>query len=335
MTIVKTIFIALAISALSALQVFAEEAPPVNPDAFITINGEAVLKTDFYNRLENVPVETKFGPVPAGTKAAEDIINEILVLQYAKKHGVTATESQIQSKLDFFKNQSGGNMDAFLMQTGMTLEELKEKLLVQQSFVNVVTKNVTITDAEVKQSYDKALKAPRSPYKTPDQIELSMIVVADLAKAKKAYQKLQKGTDFDKVALEFSEDPDVKENKGDLGVVNEGTPALPEDIFATAMKLQQGKMTNTVKGSDKKWYIVKAGNKLLGKVTPFAEVKDLLKEQLALEKAGGDTKAMQEFQQFVKDAKITAASPKYQSLADSIKDQAGAGLEKVPEHAGN
>ncbi len=338
MTFKKVITIILAMSAILSMQVYAQDAPvqpTLSPDTFATINGEPVAKSDFYTRLENVPITTQNGPIPAGVKAAEDLFNETLVLQYAKNNGAAATDAQIQAKLDFFKKQAGGNMDMFLMQTGMSLDQLKQKLTVQQSFVNVLTKNIVISDEDVKKNYDAALKAPRSPYKAPDEAELSIIVVADAVKAKKAYQKLQTGADFVKVATQFSEAPAGKTAKGNKALITEGTPGVPDDIFKAAWKLEKGKYTNTLKASDKKWYIAKMGDKKPGTKTPFEDVKELLKEQMAVEKAGANASVMTAFQQFVKDSKITAGTRNYQSIADGIKAQAAAGLEKIPTNAGN
>lgn len=338
MTFRKAITIILATSAICSLQVCAQETPTqttLSADTFAIINGEPVLKSDFYTRLENVPITTQYGPIPAGTKAAEDLFNETLVLQYAKVNGSAATDAQIQAKLDFFRKQAGGNMDAFLMQSGMTIDQLKQKLTVQQSFVNVLTKSIVITDSEVKKYYDAALKAPRSPYKAPDEAELSVIITADAAKSKKAYQKLQTGADFVKVAKEFSEAPAGKTAKGNLAFVTEGAPGIPDEIFKAAWKLEKGKYTNTVKASDKKWYITKIGDKKPGKKTPIEDVKELLREQMAVEKAGTNASVMTAFQQFVKDSKITTGASKYQNIADGIKAQASAGLEKIPNNAGN
>jgi|GEM_PF-5458876 len=338
MTFNKVITIILAASAILSVQVYGQNTttqPTLSPDTFATINGEPVLKSDFYTRLENVPITTQNGPIPAGVKAAEDLFNETLVLQYAKNNGAAATDAQIQAKLDFFKKQAGGNMDMFLMQTGMTLDQLKQKLIVQQSFVNVLTKNIVITDADVKKSYDAALKAPHSPYKTADEAEISIIVATDQAKSKKAYQKLQSGSDFVKVATELSEAPAGKTAKGNKALITEGTPGIPDDIFKAAWNLEKGKYTSPVKASDKKWYIAKLGDKKPGVKTPFEDVKELLREQMAVEKAGANASAMTAFQQFVKDSKITAGSHNYQSIADGIKAQAAAGLEKIPANAGN
>jgi hypothetical protein len=77
------------------------------------------------------------------------------------------------------------------------------------------------------------------------------------------------------------------------------------------------------------------GDKKPGTKTPFEDVKELLKEQMAVEKAGANASVMTAFQQFVKDSKITAGTRNYQSIADGIKAQAAAGLEKIPANAGN
>ncbi|MFT3826439.1 MAG: peptidylprolyl isomerase [Chitinophagaceae bacterium] len=56
-----------------------------------------------------------------------------------------------------------------------------------------------------------------------------------------AYAELQKGTDFGKVATEFSEDPSVKENKGDLGYIT--VFVLPYGLENLAYNTQAGKFS--------------------------------------------------------------------------------------------
>lgn len=336
--IFKKLFItALAGTLLASLGAYAQETTtPSNPNTgvFATINGETVPQTDFYTRLENYPITSQYGSVPAGTKAAEEMFNEILIMQYAKKNNVAATDAQVQSKIDMIAKQAGGNIDIILMQSGMTLPQLKQKIAIQQSLINVITKDVVITDADVKKGYDEALKAPKSPYKTPDEADLSIIMCSDLAKIKKAYQQLQKGADFGKTAAQYSEAASAKTNKGSLGWVTDGSPAIPADIFKAAWNLEAGKYTVTIKASDKKWYIAKVNEKRSGKKTPFDEVKESLKEQLAMDKASGNPNVFNDFQTFIKESSI-AADGKYQGIADRIKEQAAAGLEKKPEDAGN
>lgn len=306
---------------------------PSNSEVFATINGETLSKNDFYSKLENFPVRSQMGSTPAGTQVAESMLNDALVLQYAKKNDAAATDAQINAKLDFVTKQYG-NIDFFLMQSGMTLDEFKQKLAVEQSFVNVLTKGITITDTDVKRKYDEMLKAPKSQFKAPDEANIAFIVTSDAAKAKKAYTKLKSGADFGKTAAQFSDDPSAKSGKEKAGWVRSGGE-FPEDIFKAAYKLDKGKYTQAIKSTDKKWYIVKLIDKRPGKVTAFDDVKELLKEQMAMEKAGNNPKAMEGFQEFIKTTTISMGNPKYQALADSIKARATSQPEKLPAEAGN
>ena len=308
--------------------------PAPNPEVFATINGEILSKNDFYTNLENYPVRTQTGSIPAGTQVAESMINDALILQYAKKNEVSATDAQINAKLGFITKQYG-NIDFFLMQSGMTLDEFKHKLAVEQSFVNVLTKGINITDANVKSKYDELLKAPKSQFKAPDEANIAFIVTSDANKAQKAYAKLKTGADFNKTAAQFSDDPSAKSGKNISGWVNSATEGFPADVFKAAYKLEKGKYTTAIKTTDKKWYIVKLLDKKAGKVTPLDDVKELLKEQLAMEKAGSNPKVMEGLQEFIKTAAITMSSPKYQALADSIKAKAANETEKKPTEAGN
>jgi parvulin-like peptidyl-prolyl isomerase len=288
----------------------------------VKINGEKFTKNDFYNRLQKVPVQTPQGLQPAGRYVMQQMISEKLVQQLAKKEGVEPTEAQINRKIDYIKKESGANFSKVLAQRGMTLEDLKHQISVEQSFINVVTKGIKIPDDKVKKAYEDILRKPGNPFVRPEGVMARGIIVAKKADVDKAYNLLQSGTDFGTVAMRFNDDPMIKQNQGRLRwITKEEQDPLPKIIKTTAFSLAPGKYSKPflVEG---RWVILKAESRRPKRITPFSEVKEIIREQLAMSegtKKGTFTKAMQKF---AKEADIWISHPAYKDIAETIKKEA-------------
>ena len=102
------------------------------------------------------------------------LVNEKLILQLAKREKVEPTEAQINKKVEMAKKE--GSLSQLLKQRGMTLDDYKRELTLNQAFINVVTKDIKVTDAELKRVYESGLQAKQSPFKKPERVEVALIV---------------------------------------------------------------------------------------------------------------------------------------------------------------
>lgn len=286
----------------------------------MSINGEKISKNEFYSRLEQVPVQTQTGSEMAGIYVIKQIINEKLVQQLADKKGKAPTEEQINKKIEFIKKESGGNIQKVLAQNGMTMDDLKRKVTIEQSFVNVASINVNITDAEVKNTYEQTLNAKNSPFKRPEQIRISAVVVTSKAKIDKAYKMLKDGNDFGTVAMQLSDSPIAKNSQGVLGWISQDMEAVPKLVRTTTFALAKGTFSKPILvGKD--WMIVKADQKREAKIQKYEEVKDMIKEQLAVRKGLAGNKYAKELAKFVQGADIKVNQDRYKSIPDMIKKE--------------
>lgn len=292
----------------------------------MNINGEKISKEEFLNRLEQVPVQTPQGPDIAGRYVIKQIINEKLVEQLAKEKDKTPTEEQINKKINFLKKESGGNLQKIMAQNGMTMDDLKRKVTVEQSFVNVASTGVNITEAEIKKTYEDTLNAKNSPFKRPEQIRISAIVVNQKDKIDKAYKMLNDGAEFGTVAMQLSDSPAAKNNHGVLGWVSKDMEAVPQAVRNLTFSLPVGKYSKpTLIG--KEWMIIKADQKRPPKVQKYADVKDMIKEQLAVRKGLEGNKYAKELAQFVKDAEIKVNAARYSNIPDAIKKETAQNMQ--------
>lgn len=286
----------------------------------IRVNGEKIPKEDFYVRLERVPVQTPQGAKPAGRYVIEQMINEKLVEQLAADKKVAPTETQINGKIEFMKKQSGGDFRRALAMRGMTLEDLKRQVALQQSIVNLVTRNVKVADAEVRAAYDKALKEENSPFKRPEQVFISAIAAKTKDKIDKAYQMLKGGQEFTAVAMRMSEMPNAKESMGRLDWVARSDKRVPPEAIKAIFALNLGSYTAPLKFGNE-FVILRADQRRPEKTTKFEEVKDVLKEQLAMAKAEKNNPFQKDMLAFAKKSDIQVNAERYKDIPETLKKQ--------------
>lgn len=290
----------------------------------LTVNGEKVSKDEFYSRLERIQVQTPSGPKLAGSYVMEQIIGEKLVEQLAKKQNVAPTDAQIQSKIKTITKESG-NLAQWLAVQGMTGDDLKKKLGAEQSVINLVSKGVTVSDDEVKSAYDKELARPGSTLKRPDQIKISVIIVDQKNKGKidQAYKMLKGGAEFSTVAMQWSEQPNVRMTGGSLDWVNNDDKRVPVPVKQAATSLQVGQYSKpfTAAGG---WIIVRLDDKRESKTTNFDDIKTLIREQLAMQKGSRTSSFRTDLQKYTKEANIKVNAERYSKIPVLIKKQAEA-----------
>ncbi len=151
------------------------------------------------------------------------------------------------------------------------LESLKKQLIIQ-SYIESKAKTM-VTDDQVKALYDEKVAASKGQ----EELKARHILVSSEDEAKKLYESLKKGGDFEKIAKEKSTDKGSGANGGDLGWFTKDK-MVPE-FFDAANKLKKGEVSAPVKSSFG-WHIIKLEDRRPAKMQTFAEMKESLKSEL-------------------------------------------------------
>jgi len=148
-----------------------------------------------------------------------------------------------------------------------------QKQVVMQAFMEKKARDL-VTDDQLKAAYaEKAAAA-----KGKEEVRASHILVATEAEAKKLYEQIKKGADFDKLAKEKSTDKGSGANGGDLGWFTRDK-MVPEFADA-AFKLKKGDVSEPVK-SEFGWHIIKLEDRRPLQIASFDDMKESLKGELA------------------------------------------------------
>lgn len=191
------------------------------------------------------------------------LVRNKLMMAKAEIDSVVVSDDEVdqntQRRIDLILAQYNGSTEQLEKLYGKTMDQIRldlreqihEQLVVQQMEDNI-TKDLSVTPAEVRRFYNRIPK-DSLPYFSA-QVEVAQIVkVATVSEAQKEATKQQlidirdkilKGADFETLARQYSTDPTVTSNGGDLGYVGRGM-MVPE-FEAAAFRLQPGEISMPV-----------------------------------------------------------------------------------------
>jgi peptidyl-prolyl cis-trans isomerase SurA len=250
----------------------------VQPNGVVaTVNGHPILQADldklYKAQLANNPQQQS----PSAEQEASlrlnilhELIVEEIVEQQAAKLNLTATDAEVDAKLNELKAPySDTQWNQKLQASGQTLDglrhNLRRSLTIDKLLNKELNSKITVTDADVS-GYYNAHKAEFNLIET--EYHLAQIQVTDQgagqvnnlqnnkatsdSDARKKIQALKNrvdsGEDFGSLAMQFSEQPNTAPNGGDMGFVSESQMKSATDpvTFAAIMKLKPGEATDVL-----------------------------------------------------------------------------------------
>jgi foldase protein PrsA len=233
--------------------------------AIATVNGTSISKSDFDSKLESSP---------AALGTLQQMVRDELITQYAKNNNITVTDDEIAKREDELKaNFPSGSWDEMLKARGLTEQDVHNALREQIIIDKAVGKDVHVTDAQIKQYFDKNHAA----FDKPEQVKARHILVPDLKTAQKVEADLKSGKDFAAEAKQYSIDPGSKDKGGELGTFRRGqmVPAFDKAAFS----LPVGQISQPVK-SPFGYHIIQVESRDPGQKATLANSKDRIAELL-------------------------------------------------------
>ena len=306
------VFAALGLCALAAA-CKKQEAP--GPDVWATVNGKEIRRdeVDKYYRGRVNPES----PGPSQEEALtlklsilDELVNNEILLERAQQLSLIATDGEVEDK--FTESKSPYTEEEFqrkLKETGLTVDDLKRdirrQLSIQKLLNREVVAKISITDQDVADFYGKNqsqfnVAEPQyhvahivvTPHPDPQIHNRKNDDATNDAEAKRKVamleDRLNAGTDFAQLAMDYSEDPTTAAG-GDLGFIpqsslNSSDPVLKKTVLA----MRPGEVSRPITAKDG-YHILKllskepAGQRLLVDPQVQQQIRELLrnrKEQL-------------------------------------------------------
>ncbi len=122
------------------------------------VNGSPISRMQVIHQLEKA----------SGKSALETLITRKLIVDAAKKQGITVTDDEVGVEIKKVEAQvqaagQGLTLDAVLLQRGMTRDDLKTQIVLQKQVEKLLGDKVAVTDAEVdKYIADNKITLPKA-----------------------------------------------------------------------------------------------------------------------------------------------------------------------------
>ncbi len=246
-------------------------------DVVASVNGHAIPRADL-DHYYDAQQKNKQDPAPETPEQADSdrltilrgLIDQEIIEQRAAKMGLTATNDEVDGKLNEMKAPfTEDQFQQRLKASGQTLEEVRRDLRRSVTLDKLLNKEINskinVTDGEVT-SYFNAHKVEFNLVE--NRYHLAQIVVTSLpdqgaqggptnlqgskaatdADAKKKIQSLKNqidtGADFGALAANYSENSQTASNGGDMGFPSESQLRQDPAMFAAVSKLKAGETTD-------------------------------------------------------------------------------------------
>ncbi len=238
------------------------------PDVWAVVNGKEIRRDEVEKYYRSVLQPDAKPPsdeeiLTLKLNILDELINNELLLERARKLGVEATDGEVEDK--FTERKSPFTEEEFqrqLSERGMTVDDVKRELRRQLSIQKLINREVvskiSITDQDIGDFYNQN----RDQFNvTEAQYRVAQIVVTPVRdpqlrnrknddatspaearrKAEMLLERLNGGADFGQLAMDYSEDPSSASTGGDLGYVPESAlNQAPPDLKRAVLQLRPG-----------------------------------------------------------------------------------------------
>jgi peptidyl-prolyl cis-trans isomerase C len=256
-----------------------------------------------------------FGSALLGGEKQEDPV-------LAMVNGVPITKSQLVPLVDQYLEKSGkraiGKEDRLQIMKGLItrqlilqqkesneirkeerivkqVKEFEDRLVVDAYLTKYVGKNLTVTDAEIKEYYQKNI----TKFASPPKVKARHILLRNRKEAVQVKQKLKNGEDFTQLAKEYSIDLPMALEGGSMGIIEKGR-TLPE-LEKVLFTLNVGEISDIVE-TRFGFHILTVDEIITTQYRPLNEVSEVVKSTILLQK---EAKAFDEmYGKLEKNAKI-------------------------------
>ena len=268
----RTFLLLAAITACALLSSCQKQAAP-GPGVWAVVNGKDIMSEEVEKNFRSrVNAD---GPAPSQEEALslklnilDELINSEILLERANKMNLVASDAEVEDK--FTESKSPYTEDEFqkkLKETALTVDDLKSNIRRQLSIQKLLNREViakiSITDMDVSDFYARNQAQFNI---TEPQYRIAQIVVTprpdptvhnrknDKAmneaeagrKAAMLEQKLNAGTDFGQLAMDYSEDASASTG-GDLGFIPESALNRSDSVLKKAvLSMKPGEVTRPI-----------------------------------------------------------------------------------------
>jgi parvulin-like peptidyl-prolyl isomerase len=302
----QTLFLTIAVICANAATLQAAQEERLVDRVVAVVNNEVITQSEFDSVFR--PVYQQIQQAYQGPdldREAQDVrlkllnqlIEDRLVFQEAKKLGVKVDDSEIQEELAAFKKQFKNEADfqEQIQMEGIKIkdieERLRERLSIEKLHDAFIRGKVVVSPSEIEKYYKEnpgefAEKEKVEAWiitlpKNPDAISKGTMDEAAKKQAEKLAKILKKEANFEEIARKYSQDSHAKDG-GHLGFIEKGS--LVGNIEQALFSLPAGSVSDVLE-TEQAYHIFKVGQKSPPRQKTYEESKDQIREFIFRKKA--------------------------------------------------
>lgn len=301
----KAAFVVAAVIVIAAVLSGCGSKIPGVPGTVATVNGESISSADYLSQ-----VSRRFGQ-----DMLRNMIEQRIVLQWAKKEGVLPTDDQISKQIEILKRDGSYEDQAkFLGEDG-----LKAEITAMQARINLAAKMIKPTDEDLKQTYDMM----KQRYVHPARRQIALIINAKKSQIDEAAKKLKEGKDFDEVSAEYSNRQFSM--RGPIKIwVDETQTGMPPALTSAAKETKKGEISKsfslTPPGAPEQYAILKVIQDQPKMNKSLDQVKAEVRQATLFQKSQSDPDFSKKLNEQMKDAKIDVGISEFKDLVSQFKN---------------
>ena len=275
------------------------------PETVATVNGEKISSSQYLEQTSR----------RAGQQVLQNMLDQAVVLEWAKSEGVSPTDEQIKKQIEILTREG-----IYAQQVKIMGEEgIKTELTSMQARINLAKKLLKITDADLQQAYDQM----KSRYVHGPRKQVALIINPDRSKIEAAEKAIKDGKTFDEAATEFTDSRFGP--SGPITIwIDETQKGLPADLVTAAKETKVNEVSKIFTigqpGMPSQNGIMKVLQEQPKADQKLADVKPEVEDTAAMQKSQMDPDFQKKLNERKKDAKIEINIAEFKSIAQSFKN---------------
>lgn len=233
-----------------------------NSDPVIARAGDYLFRQSDFMRLMSYSPASLQEQLSANPQQMEQLVRRIM------QHKIIAG----MAKKEGFENKA---------EVKEQLQYVVDEFLAREYLTQSVAEKVVVAEDDARRYYEKNL----DKFAVPEEVQARHILVrvpfggSDVEKreakekATNILEWLRKGEKFETLAARYSEDPNSKDNGGELGYFPRGK--MPKAFDSAAFSLKPGEISDIVE-TDHGYHIINVENRIEARLKSFEEVKSPL-----------------------------------------------------------
>lgn len=226
-----------------------------------------------------------------GREILGEIIDQQVIEVMAEQYNIKVSDQEVDREMLLVRTMYGQTTNE-----SMDEETWKEQIRYSLLLDELLTKDVTVKEAELQEYYEQN----KSMFQIPTSYHVSHIIVKTKKEADQTIKELEQGSNFATLAMERSLDEFSASAGGDIGYISEETDNYAGEYVGAIKELKENEWSKPVE-LEEGFAIIMLHDQIKGQSFSYKEVKDSIRRQLALEQMDVSATA----RDFWEEAKVT------------------------------